>query len=96
MFRHTHLHNGQGAHGGRRWRHGAGLTLTDGQAGERLVVTRFTQGLGCTQRLRELGLMEGKIVVVLRASDPVLLALDDSRLALERTVSDRIEVERVQ
>ncbi len=71
------------------------LTLTQGLTGEQLIVKGFAPGLCCAQRLRELGLTEGKIVVVLRAADPVLLALDDSRIALEHTVSDCIEVERV-
>jgi Fe2+ transport system protein FeoA len=73
----------------------SGMSLTQGAYGEHLVVLGFARGLSCAQRLRELGLTEGKTIVVLRAADPVLLALDDSRLALERSVSDCIEVGRV-
>jgi Fe2+ transport system protein FeoA len=70
----------------------ARFPLSQGVRGEHLVLLGFAPGLRCAQRLRELGLTEGKIVVVLRDTDPVLLALDDSRIALERTVGDHIEV----
>lgn len=70
--------------------------LSHGVCGQHLVVLGFTRGLRCAQRLRELGLTEGKVVVVLRDTDPVLLALDDSRIALERSVGMQIEVGRVK
>ena len=69
--------------------------LSGGLRGDRLVVLGFKRGLRCAQRLRELGLTEGKVVVVLRDADPVLLALGDSRIAIERRVGESIEVELV-
>jgi Fe2+ transport system protein FeoA len=69
-----------------------GFALSRGKRGEHLVLLGFAPGLRCAQRLRELGLTEGKTVVVLHDTDPVLLALDDSRIALERSVGDGIEV----
>jgi Fe2+ transport system protein FeoA len=71
-------------------------SLSNGVRGDHLVVLGFTRGLRCAQRLRELGLTEGKVVVVLRAADPVLVALGDSRIAIERRVGDSIEVELVR
>jgi Fe2+ transport system protein FeoA len=70
--------------------------LSNGVRGDHLVVLGFTRGLRCAQRLRELGLTEGKVVVVLRDTDPVLVALGDSRIAIERRVGDSIEVELVR
>jgi len=72
------------------------LALSGGVCGDHLVVLGFTPGLRCAQRLRELGLTEGKEVVILRAADPVLVALGDSRIALERRVGESIEVELVR
>lgn len=72
------------------------LLLSGGIRGDHLVVLGFTRGLRCAQRLRELGLTEGKMVVVLRDADPVLVALGDSRIAIERRVGESIEVELVR
>lgn len=71
------------------------MLLSGGVRGDQLIVLGFTRGLRCAQRLRELGLTEGKMVVVLRDSDPVLVALGDSRIAIERSVGHSIEVELV-
>lgn len=69
------------------------LQLSRRCPGARLRIKRIPTGLSCAQRLRELGLVEGAEVLLLRRSDPVLLALLDSRIAIERSVADALEVE---
>lgn len=67
--------------------------LSQRAPGTRVRIKRIPPGLSCAQRLRELGLVEGAEVLLLRRSDPVLLALLDSRIAIERSVADALEVE---
>jgi len=68
------------------------LTLLDCEDGTRLRIQRFACSLGCQQRLRELGLLEGECVTLLRGSDPVLLWAEESRIAIDPKTAGAIEV----
>jgi Fe2+ transport system protein FeoA len=45
-----------------------------------------------TYRLRELGMIEGSQVVVLKRGDPLLLLVEGTRLAVDRSLAGSIEV----
>jgi len=88
----------------RRWRHGAGAgggacarqgrccRLRDCVDGDQVAILRIADDLCSAPRLRELGLLEGARVVVLRASDPLLLLVQDGRIAVDRQTAAGIEV----
>lgn len=96
MFARWRTHGGQDAGNAPATATCQRLSLSCGVRGDHLVIVGFANGLRCAQRLRELGFTEGKVVVVLRDTDPVLVALGDSRIAIERRVGDDIEVERAR
>ena len=48
---------------------------------------------GCGQRLRELGIVEGARLTVLRRSDPLVLMVKDVRIALDPATAGCIEIE---
>ncbi len=51
--------------------------------GEAVTVISIDPGLAVGQRLRELGLIEGSQVILLRQSDPLLILVKESRIALD-------------
>ena len=57
-------------HGGR---HDSRCSLRQCEAGDHVVVDHIDPGVTCAPRLRELGIMEGMPLVVLRQSDPLVL-----------------------
>jgi Fe2+ transport system protein FeoA len=57
-----------------------------------VVVDRIDPGVTCAPRLRELGIMEGMPLVVLRHSDPLVLLTEESRIAIDLHTADCIEV----
>jgi Fe2+ transport system protein FeoA len=83
-------------HRRRRGRHGQGhaghLSLRDCRAGELVVIECIAPDLSCGPRLRELGIIEGAAVLVLRQSDPLLLLAQDSRIAIDWLTAEGIEV----
>ena len=66
--------------------------LCEGEAGE--IVAVSTGGGGtCASRAEDMGLRVGRRVLMLRnGSGPVLVKVDESRIAVERGVAMRIEV----
>lgn len=50
---------------------------------------------GYTQRLRELGLLEGKTVRIVINQDPIVCVVGTSRLALGRQLAECVRVEPV-
>ena len=60
--------------------------------GDEVAILRIADELRSAPRLRELGLLEGARVVVLRASDPLLLLVQDGRIAVDRQTAAGIEV----
>jgi len=82
-----------------RWRHGrygrrqrGRPCLRDCRAGELVVIERIAPDLSCGPRLRELGIIEGAAVLVLRQSDPLLLLAQDSRIAIDLLTAEGIQV----
>jgi Fe2+ transport system protein FeoA len=84
--RHRRRH---GRHGQRQ--HGRDC-LRDCRAGELVVIARIAPDLACGPRLRELGIIEGAAVLVLRQSDPLLLLAQDSRIAIDQLTAEGIQV----
>jgi ferrous iron transport protein A len=67
--------------------------LGDGEAGE-IVATPGGQGT-CAARAEEMGLRVGKRVEMLNnAAGPVLVKVDESRIAVDRGVAMRIKVRK--
>ena len=66
--------------------------LRDCASGDEVAILRIADELRNAPRLRELGLLEGARVVVLRASDPLLLLVQDGRIAVDRQTAAGIEV----
>ena len=62
-------------------------------ADQAVLIKRVPSELSCAQRLRELGIIEGAQVTVIRCADPVLLLVKDSRIAIDRQTAALIEVE---
>jgi Fe2+ transport system protein FeoA len=61
-------------------------------AGALVQIERLPTELGCAQRLRELGIVEGAEVLLLRRSDPLLLLAKESRIAIDLVTASQIEV----
>ena len=76
-------------HGGR---HGGSLSLCECDAGDQVVVDRIAPEVSRATRLRELGIMEGMPLLVLRKSDPLLLLTEESRIAIDLRTAGCIAV----
>jgi Fe2+ transport system protein FeoA len=70
------------------------LNLLACPAGATVRVDRLNPDLECAQRLRELGIVEGAEITVLRRSDPLLIVAKESRIAIDLATAERIEVTR--
>lgn len=68
-------------------------TLRECVRGERVIVVRIASDLPCATRLRELGILEGEAIVVLRPSDPLVILAQDSRIAIDVGTAAAIEVD---
>lgn len=68
------------------------LNLKDCTAGETVTICSISPRLSCAQRLRELGLVEGSSVLLLKQEDPVLLLVKDSRIAIDPSTAREITV----
>jgi len=82
-------------HRHRQRRHGrecAHPNLRDCRPGETVVIERIEPDVACAPRLRELGLIEGSVVLVLRCTDPLLLLSQDSRIAIDLATAEQIQV----
>ncbi len=62
---------------------GLAKPLADCCQGETVTVVSVDPGLIMGQRLRELGLIEGSQVILLRQADPLLILVKESRIALD-------------
>ena len=56
------------------------------------MITEIDSQVSGTLRLRELGVIEGVDLKVIKASNPMLLHVNDSRIALDRELADAITV----
>lgn len=63
---------------------------------ESAVIRRIVPGVACAARLRELGIMEGASVLVLKQSNPLLLLAQDSRIAIDPATAGGIEVDVIE
>jgi len=71
---------------------GGTLHLADCWAGQTLEVLGLAPRLSCAQRLRELGIVEGAQITLLRRSDPIVVLAMDSRIAIDVSAARRIAV----
>ena len=65
-------------------------------AGEKARVHAIRGANGDTQRLRELGLLEGRTIQVLRNDDPMICKIGNSRFGLCRRAANSILIERTE
>ena len=72
--------------------HNGSCSLGECEAGDRVVVACIDTQVSCAPRLRELGIMEGMPLLVLRKSDPLLVLTEESRIAIDQRTADCIEV----
>ena len=72
--------------------HCEGRCLDQCSEGMEVLVTEVPQYRCCQQRLRELGIIEGEKVRLLKGRDPMLVLAKDSRIALERSMACQIRV----
>jgi Fe2+ transport system protein FeoA len=70
------------------------LNLKDCLPGSTVTVCSISPDLGCAQRLRELGIVEGSQVLLIKQEDPVLLVVKDSRIAIDPSTARQITVSR--
>ena len=68
------------------------VSLLDCQAGALLRIERIPGEMDCAQRLRELGIVEGAELLLLRHSDPLLVLAKESRIAIDLVTARQIEV----
>jgi Fe2+ transport system protein FeoA len=71
---------------------GGALQLADCRAGQTLEVLSLAAKLNCAQRLRELGIVEGAQITLLRRSDPFVVLALDSRIAIDVSAAQCIKV----
>jgi Fe2+ transport system protein FeoA len=69
----------------------APVSLLSCSAGALLRIERIPP-MECAQRLRELGIVEGAEVLLLRRSDPLLVIAKESRIAIDLATAQQIEV----
>jgi ferrous iron transport protein A len=70
------------------------VLLTEGEAGE-IVSVAGTAGGACASRAEDMGLRVGKRVLMLNnRAGPVLVKVDESRIAVDRGVAMKIKVRR--
>ena len=70
----------------------APVSLLDCSAGALLRIEHIPPEMECAQRLRELGIVEGAEVLLLRHSDPLLVIAKESRIAIDLVTAKQIEV----
>ena len=74
-------------------REATGLSLWDADPGKPVRVLRIHCQHDCGARLRELGIVEGAVVELVKRADPVLLYAKDTRIGLDPRTAAQIEVE---
>jgi Fe2+ transport system protein FeoA len=70
-----------------------GLSLLTAATGTPVRVLRIHCRHDCGLRLRELGIVEGAVVELIKRADPVLLYAKDTRIGLDPRTAAQIEVE---
>lgn len=81
--------------------------LSPGEAGEIVTIRVHEEKKGCCgqcngerhksdNRIEELGLRAGKIISMLNNGAPILLKIDEARIAIDRGLAMKIMVRRVQ
>jgi Fe2+ transport system protein FeoA len=94
-FRQRHHQHGQRAP---QWRceceqYQPGLSLLTVNPGQSVRILRIHCSNTCGARLRELGIVEGAVVELVKRDDPVLLYAKDTRIGLDPRTAAQIEVE---
>jgi len=75
--------------------HAQRLHLAIIPAGRQVRVTSLQTGSRQAQRLRELGMLEGKVICILLDSDPMICKIGNSRIGLCHRLARNILVEPV-
>jgi len=70
-----------------------GHTLKSCRCLEPVTIRRIDACIPCASRLRELGIIEGGAVMVLKHSDPLLILAQDSRIAIDLRTAAGIEID---
>ncbi|MDQ3023997.1 MAG: ferrous iron transport protein A, partial [bacterium] len=68
------------------------VSLLACDTGALVRIERIPPELSCAQRLRELGIVEGAEILLLRRSDPLLVIAKESRIAIDLATAKLIEV----
>ena len=71
------------------------MKLRECHSGDIVLITEIDSQVSGTLRLRELGVLEGVDLKVIKACDPLLLHVNDSRIALDRELASAITVTRI-
>lgn len=71
------------------------MKLTQCHSGEIVLITEIDSQVSGTLRLRELGILEGVDMKIIKASNPLLLHVNDSRIALDWELANAISVTRI-
>lgn len=74
----------------------AGRPLNRCLIGSYVEVLSIDSGLSCAARLRELCLLEGQLIRIVRRSDPLLLDVRGSLIAIDMETAACIEVRDAQ
>jgi len=74
---------------------GWNMKLRDCHSGDIVLITEIDSQVSGALRLRELGVLEGVDLLVIKASEPLLLHVNDSRIALDRELAAAITVTRI-
>lgn len=72
------------------------MKLSECHSGEIVLITEIDSQISGTLRLRELGVLEGVDLKVIKASNPLLLHVNDSRIALDRELASAITISRLE
>ncbi|MCB1218896.1 ferrous iron transport protein A [bacterium] len=71
------------------------VKLSECRSGDIVLITEIDSQVSGTLRLRELGVIEGVDLKVIKSSNPMLLHVNASRIALDRELADAIRVSRM-
>ncbi|MCB1220056.1 ferrous iron transport protein A [bacterium] len=68
------------------------MKLSECRSGDIVLITEIDSHVSGTLRLRELGVLEGVDLKVIKSSNPMLLHVNESRIALDRELAAAISV----
>ena len=69
------------------------MKLSESRSGSVVMITEIDSDRSGALRLRELGVLEGVELKVIKAGNPILLYVNDSRIAMDLELAQVIQVE---